>query len=127
MRGDAHLKSDACRALEDRALADTREKLSQWGTWVRSGGASVRGLGKPSQTDSATITDDEALRVDRAVAQLYRRRKLVGRAVRMYYLSPYMNHRVLAKALRISLSSTHGLLSAGEHWIDARLHLDADA
>ena len=112
---------DTRDAMEDRALAETRHLLTQWGIWVRSGGASIQGLGKTVAGESATLTDAQALRVDRAVGQLWRRRKLVGRAVKMYYLSSHCSHRMLGSSLRMDSRSARTLLAAGEHWVDAWL------
>lgn len=120
------LQAAAHLALEDRALADTRALLTRWGRWVMDGRQLPAGplgvLGVRKAPPSASITDDAALRVDRAVAQLALRHPRTRMAVLLYYTQTHMTHAHLGKALRCGKGTAQRLLSSGEHWIDAYLH-----
>lgn len=63
------------------AIEDTRHMLEQWGRWARSGGAggspypisaigAMYNSGYRISTPAIEITDDQAMRVDRAVSAL---------------------------------------------------------
>lgn len=123
----AALNAQAHQAIEDRGLVETRFLLTQWGLWVIDGRSLPDGphslLGVRKSPPSSALTDDEALRVDGAMAQLGLRRPQVRLAVELYYTNQRMTHTKLGRLMRVGKGTAQSLLSAGEHWLDAYLHV----
>ncbi|MBB5321175.1 antiterminator Q family protein [Marinobacter oulmenensis] len=106
-------------------LSDTQQRLSAWGHWVRAGGLDlgVKGvnLAVGSSVAMPVCPDDEALSVDRAIAQLKRRDHMMGQIVTMAYLSQFSLARIARESGVGSRERARYLLGAGEAWIDAAL------
>ena len=100
--------------------------LREWGRWERSGGGpglditpqSVFGLG--STVKQATITDEAALGVNRAVAELGMRRPATREVIYYVYVWGKTTGSV-AKDVKMSRTTVRGLLQSGEAWLEARL------
>lgn len=108
---------------------DTDFLLQQWARWAwrhKLGGY-------PSMTpfrrmaggivSSPMITDNVALQVDQAIAQLKKREPDIGRVVSRYYLHGGNMSEVLRRS-KVSRRVAMQLLNAGIAWIDATLEID---
>lgn len=115
------VRVDAREDMENRALRETRWLLEEWGKWVLDGGMGMPAMRIPRNHKTSRLSDEEALRVDHAVAQLWVNRRSVARAVKTYYLAESMNYRMLGKILRLAPQTARNLVTAGELWIDSWL------
>ena len=105
------------------------ELLDQWGRWGCSG-VGTGSLSTPTYENAHWVSDEQALWVDRAVAQLglcdERRRcagyKLVDRkrAVFLFYRERY-NIAMLANALKVGETKAAVVLKSAEAWIEGCL------
>ncbi len=108
-------------------LSDTQNRLAAWGHWVRSGGVDlgVKGvnLAVGSSVAMPVCPDDDAMDVDRAVARLKQRDRMMGRIVTMAYLGQYSQARIARESGVGSRERVRYLLGAGEAWIDCALQV----
>ena len=115
--------------MESLKTVGAEQLLNQWGLWVRAG-RQLPGLAdiqdrKPSIDDDSkwetmNLTDDEALFIDRAVAQLKLHDRAMGEAVFTYHAGR-VTHRSLASVMRVSRQKAELLLRSGEAWISGYL------
>lgn len=106
-------------------LADTQQRLREWGQWVRSGGID-NGYNRVQlvaggSVRSALCNDEDALQVDQAVARLKRRDRLMGRVLVMAYLGQYSREQIAREAGAGSREKVRYLLGGAEAWIDCAL------
>lgn len=103
--------------------------LEQWGRWSCSG-IGTGSLSTPTYENSHWVSDEQALWIDRAVAQLGvcdgRRKctglKLVGRkqAIFLFYRERY-NISMLANALKVGETKAAVVLKSAEAWVEGFL------
>lgn len=103
----------------------TVQRLIDWGKWSKDDGIcrSLQGtLGrlKGSTVRSVSINDDEGELIDRMVAKLIRRNRLMGDAVKLYYKFN-MNYRSVGYQLHTNKNKAQSLINSGVAWIDAAL------
>lgn len=111
------------------SITSTEYMLEQWGYWLRSG-AGIPRYTSPSlalvrdnvgsTVPTAVITDDDAEKVDRAVARLGKRDKEMGDCVWLHYAEKRTYHGI-AKRLGIGKSKAAELVRAGVAWVDGAL------
>lgn len=111
------------------SIASTEYLLEQWGFWYRSG-AGVPRYTSPSlalvrdnvgsTVPSAIITNEDAERVDQAVARLIKRDREMGDCVWLHYGEKRTYHGI-AKRLKIGKSKAAELVRSGVAWIDGAL------
>lgn len=116
-----------------RALGDTEYLLEQWGWW-RLDGSGIPGYTSPSLalirqvlplnsfSKNYCISDDRAVVIDRAVAQLSYRDTQMGDIIWLYYGAKWPMARV-AKYYGISEGKARELARAGVGWIDGALFI----
>ena len=106
-------------------LSETQQRLDAWGHWVRSGGVNlgVKGvnLAVGSSVAMPVCPDDDAMDVDRAVARLKRRDRLLGQILTMAYLRQYSLSRIARESGVGSRERARYLLGSAEAWIDCAL------
>lgn len=113
-------------AVSINVFDDTEYLLQQWARWARS-----HNLGEyPSMTPfrrlsgggigAARITDEMAMQVDRAIAQLKKQEPLIGQLLSRYYLCNGNLSRVLEQ-FDFDRRAAMQMLSAGVAWIDATI------
>lgn len=108
--------------MESLKVMSTEEVLKQWGCWVRSG-RQLPGLADTQRRQAGAgtaLTDEEALVVDRAVAQLKHRDPEMGRAVFDYHAG-LLSIRSLGQVLDVGETKAMRLLKSGEAWVDCYL------
>ncbi len=115
-----------------------QDLLYEWGRWHHSSGIH---LGYPSEATfhrmsrhgratvkAASISDDEALGVDKAVSEL--RTRSEGLDLRWEVLArTYLWHQsqsAIARHLRLSRHTVRDLLVQAEAWVDARLDIQQE-
>lgn len=108
--------------MESLKVMRTDELLKQWGMWVRSGRhfPSLADTQRRISGDSTALTDDEALVVDRVVADLKHRDPEMGKAVFTYHVA-CVDLRRLGQVLDVGETKAKQLLKAGEAWVDAAI------
>lgn len=111
-----------------RPLGDTEYLLEQWGWW-RMDGAGIPGyaspsfllmsqsLPQPAVSKDYCITDDWALAIDVAVAELSVRDQQMGDIIWLYYGAKWSMLRV-GKYYGISEAKARELARAGVAWVD---------
>jgi len=111
-----------------RPMGDTEYLLEQWGWWrldcsgipqYTSPSFSLIKLAKPKASNKASycITDELALRIDRAVARLCKRDQQLGDIMWLYYGVKWPMMRV-AKFYGVSESKARELARAAVAWVD---------
>ncbi|VVP61754.1 hypothetical protein PS870_06435 [Pseudomonas fluorescens] len=115
------------RTYVDKPLGDTEWLLEQWGSW-RSDGMGAPRYVSPSYGSAAvgggmeyTLTDDEALVIDGAVAKLIRRNQQMGDFVWLYFGAKWTMVRI-GESARISERSAREIIKGGVGFIDGYLH-----
>lgn len=110
--------------------SETDQKLRQWGEWSRTGHQlptcnSMFILG--STVASPIMTDDEALRVDQAVAQVRLQASMTAKVLRLYYITG-KSISATSKIIRRSRGQTQNLLENGRSlvsgYLSGRLPMD---
>jgi len=103
-------------------LEDTKNRLQDWGEWVRSGGPSLgySAVKLAASCGGCTVPDDEALVVDRAVARLKRREPVLGRVLVNYYVRRW-DYTMIGMEVKMSREKARVLLRSAEAWVDGRL------
>lgn len=111
--------------MESLKVESAEQLLRQWGLWVRAG-RQLPGLtdmqdrtasvDDEHRWESMNLTDDEALLIDRAVAQLKLHDRAMGEAVFTFHAGR-VTHRTLAGMMRVSRSKAELLLRSGEAWL----------
>nr|BBJ03792.1 hypothetical protein YBY_16400 [Marinobacter nauticus] len=103
-------------------LDDTKNRLQEWGEWVRSGGPSLgySSVKLASGTGGCTVADDEALAVDRAVASLKHREPCMGKVLVNYYVRRW-DYSMIGLDVHMSREKVRVLLRSGEAWVDGSL------
>lgn len=127
-------------AVLNDEYSDVRVALYAWAKW-RLQGHGVN-IDYPSQSPFARfikstgqsnlpvppMTDDNALRVDRAISELKQHCSGVPGDYRWCVLTDaYLNrwpHEVISKRRRIGRNKVREILTASESWIEARLYSD---
>lgn len=109
--------------------ADTRALLELWGVWKQYG-SGLPCYASPtrimmqalagSTVREASITDEEAVRVDNAIARLRSRDKEMGDVVVLYYAHA-LPIRSVAREMKIGKDRADRLLLSGVAWIDGVL------
>lgn len=114
------------RTYMDKPLGDTEWLLEQWGSW-RMDGMGVPRYVSPSITAAAsgggcqyTLTDDEALAIDSAVAKLTQRNQQMGDFVWLYFGSKWTMVRI-GEMSRMSERSAREIVKQGVAWVDSFL------
>ncbi|NWO05807.1 MAG: hypothetical protein HLX50_08970 [Alteromonadaceae bacterium] len=106
-------------------LSDTQDRLTAWGHWVRAGGVDlgVKGvnLAVGSSVAMPVCPDDDAMSVDRAIARLKQRDRLMGQILTMAYLGQYSLARIARESGVGSREKARYLLGSAEAWIDCAL------
>lgn len=99
--------------------------LEQWGLWAAQGvGAAGYGCSMPSDAQASNdpyISDDDALKVDKAVCALHNRHKSKGNAVVIYYRVQGCDYSMLAQRLGCSLFKAKQDLHQGVKFVDGFL------
>lgn len=115
------------RTYVDKPLGDTEWLLEQWGSW-RMDGMGVPRYVSPSYGSAAvgggmeyTLTDDEALIIDGAVAKLIRRNQQMGDFVWLYFGAKWTMVRI-GESAKISERSAREIIKGGVGFIDGYLH-----
>jgi len=111
------------------SIESTEYLLEQWGFWYRSG-AGIPRYTSPSlalmrdnvgsTVPTAMITDEQADKVDRAVARLGKRDPEMGDCVWLHFAEKRTYHGI-AKRLGIGKSKAAELVRAGVAWVDGAL------
>lgn len=113
--------------MQSLKMYTTTQLLEFWGNWqgrdvpelYRSVLGEMRGGSVSSRT--CLLTDDEVLFVDRAVAQLRLRDGLLAQVLMHYHIAK-LPTRAIALRIKMSVSTTDGLIKRAETWVDAYLH-----
>ncbi len=115
------------RTYMDKPLGDTEWLLEQWGSW-RMDGMGVPRYVSPSIMAAAsgggcqyTLTDDEALVIDSAVAKLSKRNQQMGDFVWLYFGSKWTMVR-LGESAGISERTAREIVKGGVGFVDGYLH-----
>ncbi|WP_144394817.1 antiterminator Q family protein [Pleionea sediminis] len=104
----------------------TERNLKQWGYWKRSHGIHL-GYGESAlairKPIGYTLTDDEALAVDKAVSELKVRtsNSMIGSLVEDYFLEPEMSYLDLASRYKLKKPKVREMILIGVGWVDARI------
>jgi alkylhydroperoxidase family enzyme len=106
-------------------LDDTRQRLMDWGTWVRTGGvssgyAAVNLVASSNCCSGYEVADDEALKVDRAVARLKLREPQLGKVVLAYYVRRW-DYSMIGLDVKLGREKVRVLLRSAEAWIDGAM------
>lgn len=111
------------------SITATEYLLEQWGFWYRSG-AGVPRYTSPSlalmrdnvgsTVPTALITNEEAERVDQALARLLKRDRQMGDSVWLFYGEKRTCHGI-GRKLGIGKSKAAELIKSGVAWIDGAL------
>ena len=114
------------------SVSDTESRLVEWGYWCRSG-AGVPRYTSPafammrdnvgSTVPTAMITDDDAQRVDMAVARLGKRDQQMGDCVWLYFVERRTCHGI-GRRLGIGKSKASELVRSGIAWVDGALDFE---
>lgn len=104
-------------------LEETKNQLIEWGHWVRSGGVSlgyaqVNLQGAPA--GALPMADDEAMRIDRAVAQLKRQEPDLGQVLTCYYVRSW-DYAMVGEAMGLGREKVRVLLRSAEAWVGGRI------
>lgn len=119
------------RTYVGKAMGDTEWLLEQWGWWR------MDGVGVPRYTSPLyalirdntpcegggrrySLTDDQALAIDGAVARLTKRDAQMGDFIWLYFGAKYPALRI-ARLAGISEAKVRELVRAGAAWVDAAL------
>lgn len=108
-------------------LGDTQQRLTAWAHWVRSSDSGLRmGYSQVTLVAAGTVSmpvcsDEDALAVDRAVARLSQRDRVMGEILVMAYQYGFSLARIAREAGVGSREKVRYLLGAGEAWIDCAL------
>lgn len=109
---------------------NTAVLLKEWGVWIRQGDRvdlSMRGAlsrmipNKSGGLPAANITDDDALEVDRAIAQLRKSRPLMARCLWLEYACGFSN-RKMATALNCTREEASNMCGRAFGLIDSMLN-----
>jgi Phage antitermination protein Q. len=107
--------------------ADADWYLTQWALWSANHKRMLPELQrgflshvKGSTLPSATISDDEALLIDRLVSELKRKDTPQGEAVKLYYFTG-KNLARTAELIKTYYAKTDILVKSGVAWIDGVL------
>lgn len=108
-------------------LEDTKNRLQEWGDWVRSGGENLGySAVKLSQASGGCLVPDEqALEVDRAVASLKRREPGLGRVLVNYYVRRW-DYSMIGVDVQMGREKVRVLLWSAEAWVDGRLGMQIE-
>ena len=111
--------------------ASIEYQLTQWGIWVRTqqgipryvspAWAMMRDNVQLNRDPDANITEDDALRIDRAIAALNLVNSDRAVAVWTYYRYQGMTYRRLGKLMGIHADTAGNLVLAGAAWIDGAI------
>lgn len=103
-------------------LEQTKERLTDWGKWVRSGGHSLgyAAVRLRAATGGCDVPDNEAMEVDLAVARLKDREPQLGRALVGYYVRGW-DYATVGVDIGKSREQVRVILRSAEAWIDGRL------
>lgn len=103
-------------------LDDTKQRLQDWGQWVRGGGVNLgyAGVKLVAPSKGCTVPDDEALAVDRAVASLKAREPGMGRVLVNYYVRRW-DYSMIGLDVHMSREKVRVLLRSAEAWVDGQL------
>tara|TARA_Y100001951_G_scaffold90300_1_gene83340 strand:+ start:136 stop:471 length:336 start_codon:yes stop_codon:yes gene_type:complete len=109
-------------------LDDTKNRLQEWGEWVRSGGPSLgySAVKLAAGSGGCTVPDDEALAVDRAVASLKHREPCMGKVLVNYYVRRW-DYSMIGLDVHMSREKVRVLLRSGEAWVDGTLSASSKA
>jgi hypothetical protein len=108
---------------------DTKWTLEQWAAWVRMGGIALGNTSvlagmiqevKDSSSVLCSITDDEAIVVDMAIARLGTRDEEMAKVTKGYFLWR-CNYSTVSQLLKIDRKKVARLVDAGVAWIDGVL------
>lgn len=111
------------------SISSTESKLIEWGYWCLSGSNLPRYTSPAfalmrdnvgSTVPTAMITNEEAIKVDRAVARLTKRDGQMGRCIWLHFAEKRTYHGI-AKRLGIGRNKASELVKAGVAWIDGAL------
>lgn len=103
-------------------LEDTKTRLCEWGTWVRSGGQSLgySAVKLIASGGGAVVADDDALVIDRAVASLKQREPQMGKALVNYYVRGW-DFSMVGLEIGVSREKARVILRSAEAWVAGRL------
>lgn len=106
-------------------------QLTQWGIWVRTqqgipryvspAWAMMRDNVQLNRDPDANITEDDALRIDRAIAALNLVNSSRAVAVWTYYRYQGMSYRRLGQLMGIHADTAGNLVIAGAAWIEGAI------
>lgn len=111
------------------SISSTESKLIEWGYWCLSGSGLPRYTSPAfalmrdnvgSTVPTPMITDEEAMKVDRAVARLEKRDPEIGSCIWLHFAEKRTYHGI-AKRLGIGKSKAAELVKAGVAWVDGAL------
>ena len=111
-------------------IKDADEMLTQWGIWVWEGAGvpgyvspmrvlmrdNVEQIGKPC----AHITDEEAMRVDNIIGQLWNRSPMVADCLRVYYATERTQEQV-GRLLGLPRLKVREYVIQGVAYVEGRL------
>lgn len=109
---------------------DAEELLTQWGVWVWEGMGvpgyvspmrvlmrdNVEQIGKPS----SMITDEEAMRVDRIIAELWCKSDKVADCLRLYYATN-RTHEQVGRLLDLNRLKVREYILKGVAYVEGRI------
>lgn len=110
------------------AMSMMQEQLTGWAHWVRD--HRLGGYTSPAYmmmrdkigttVGHNTMPDEDALRVDRAVARLLKRDPIMGKVLMLSYVSR-LSYREVGKSVGKSHEYVRVLLRSGEAWVEGNL------
>ena len=109
---------------------DAEEMLTQWGIWVWEGSGglgyvspmralmrdNVEQIGRPC----SCITDEDAMRIDSIIAQLWNKSPIVADCLRIYYATE-RTHEQVGRLLQINRLKVREYLISGVAYVEGRL------
>ena len=109
---------------------DAEELLTQWGVWVWEGTGvpgyvspmrvlmrdNVEQIGRPS----ACITDEEAMRIDRIIAELWNKSDKIADCLRLYYATN-RTHEQVGRLLDLNRLKVREYILKGVAYVEGRI------
>lgn len=103
-------------------LDETRRRLQDWGVWQRNGGVSLgyAAVRLTAGVGGCTVPDEQAMAVDKAVAELNSKEPPLGRVIVYYYVRRW-DYSMIGLEVKMSREKVRVLLRSAEAWVDGRL------
>lgn len=103
------------------------ELLENWGRWAILGSGVASCASRENTPLDASITDEEALVIDRLMGRLCQRYAECGAVLKTYYMARDLSLKEAGKKLGFKEEKTRQLWKAGVAWVDGALEVKREA